>query len=612
MFGNFIYFIVALLIYTTYQPAAKPGLPLHQAFAAFLFISFLFLAATRFLFERLEKRSGRDSFRRIEEDYNSLVTRQSIMAIGVFAIDIYVLDLGAYLHRATLFNLIPTLEALLFLCLFIGYMAIVWAFAYNTHENLFRSEISKARFVGANISFAVPVLLPWFCLSVVADIITALPWEEPGDFLMSTEGQILYFLFFLVVIAVLGPALIQRFWGCRPLSDGFDRVRIEQICRRAGLAYREIMLWPMFGGKMITAGVMGLMRRFRYILVTPALLRHLEPVEIDAVMAHEIGHVKQNHLIFYLFFFVGYLVIAFAALDLVIYGILYSDAAFGWISNREAPGESAPFSIVFSIAMIGVFLIYFRYVFGYFMRNFERQADTYVYRLLDTARPLITTLKKIAINSGQSPDRPNWHHFSITQRVDYLERCEQSRSWIDRHNRKIMGSIVGYLLVMGAIGWGGYMLHYGGAGKMLSSGIFEKAIKSQIRDNPGDPELYLLLGDLYQGAGNLAGAVTAYEQALSRSPEDPRALNNLAWLYATAESPSFKRPRLALDLAQRAVRFSQEPHILDTLAESYFINGMYGEAIATEEKALARAVENYSYYLNQLRRFREKEKNTQP
>ena len=45
---------------------------------------------------------------------------------------------------------------------------------------------------------------------------------------------------------------------------------------------------------MITAAVMGLIKKFRYILVTQGLLQMLEPEEIDAVIAHEIGHVKKK------------------------------------------------------------------------------------------------------------------------------------------------------------------------------------------------------------------------------------------------------------------------------------------------------------------------------
>jgi len=73
------------------------------------------------------------------------------------------------------------------------------------------------------------------------------------------------------------------------------------------------------------------------------------------------------------------------------------------------------------------------------MRNFERQADIFVYEFQDNAGPLISSLKKIVTISGQPPEKPNWHHFSIRERIDYLRRCDADRSWVGRHHRKIRG-----------------------------------------------------------------------------------------------------------------------------------------------------------------------------
>ncbi|MCJ7833589.1 MAG: M48 family metalloprotease [Deltaproteobacteria bacterium] len=61
---------------------------------------------------------------------------------------------------------------------------------------------------------------------------------------------------------------------------------------------------------MLTAGVMGLVKRFRYLLITPALLDLLEPEELMGVVAHEIGHIRKRHLLFYLGFFAGYVLLA--------------------------------------------------------------------------------------------------------------------------------------------------------------------------------------------------------------------------------------------------------------------------------------------------------------
>jgi Zn-dependent protease with chaperone function len=185
---------------------------------------------------------------------------------------------------------------------------------------------------------------------------------------------------------------------------------------------------------MITAGVMGLVKRFRYILVTNALLQALDPAEVEAVIAHEIGHVKRKHLLFYLVFFAGYVLITYSVLNLLFYALVYAEPLFRIFIDLGI-GRITINSIALSLAMILLFLVYFRFIFGYFMRNFERQADGYVYNLFDSSLPLITTLKKIAVTSGQPPDRPNWHHFSITERIHYLVRCEEDRSTIKIHDR---------------------------------------------------------------------------------------------------------------------------------------------------------------------------------
>ena len=57
-------------------------------------------------------------------------------------------------------------------------------------------------------------------------------------------------------------------------------------------------------------------------------------------------------------------------------------------------------------------------------------------------------------------------------------------------------------------------------------------------------------------------------------------------------------------LARLAAKLEQSSYIFDTLAESYFINGMHQEAIAAGERALAMAKGNYAYYRAQLEKFR--------
>ena len=604
MFGNFIYFIIVLLIYLTYQPSGETNFGAFNAFAFFFILIFIFSYFTWIQFRRIEKKIATQSFSRLDHHFNSTLMRQSVLAILLFAVDIYGLNISSFLTGFALFEWIPTLQALLFLILFVFYLAIVWSFAYGPYQKLYRTDISRKSYVFSNISFSIPVLMPWLLLSGVSDIIHVLPFDAPKQFLSTTEGEISYFLFFLLAVAIMGPALIQKLWRCTPLEKGYYRERIEGLCQRAELEYADILYWPIFGGRMVTAGVMGLIKRFRYILVTPSLLNLLEPEEIDAVIAHEIGHIKRRHLLFYLAFFVGYMLLSYVAFDLIVYAIIYAKPIY-WIIEHSGLNQQTVFSGIFSIVIICVFLIYFRFVFGFFMRNFERQADVFVYTLFDSAGFLISTLEKIAVTSGQSPDKPNWHHFSISERIDYLKKCESNSIWIARHDKKVRKSILAYILGILIIGLIGYQLNFGAIGNRLNSHFFEKIILGELDKSPQNPILYTMLGDFYYSRSEFAGAIGAYENSLSLKPLNSKVLNNLAWLYATCTDPSFQDPQRALELAQKAIEIENSPYVWDTLAESYYINGLHQEAIAAGKQALDLAKKNRSYYLEQLEKFKE-------
>ena len=603
MFSNFIYFIIVLLIYATYQPSAETNFTPLDTGLLFVALHVLFITYNRSLFRGLLSRKEKESFARLDSRFNNLLTRQSILSIALFAIDVYGLSLPSFFISLPLFSHIPTVLALLFLALFVSYLAVVWGFAYDAYRHLYGADISRSTYVRSQISFSVPVLLPWLVLSGATDLINALPFAWLKDQLATTTGSVIYFMFFLVIVAVIGPVMIQKFWRCRPLEDSGPRERIEALCRKADLKYANILYWPIFGGRMITAGVMGLIKKFRYILVTTALLNTLDPAEIDAVIAHEIGHVKRYHLVFYLAFFAGFMLLTYASYDLILYAVIYTEPLFQ-AASRIGFNPLTLTSVFLSVNMVVLFLIYFRFIFGYFMRNFERQADGYVYTLFDSGRPLISTLEKIACASGQSPDRPNWHHFSISERIGHLSRCETDRGTIARHDRKVRNSILVFFGAMTLVAAGGYSLNFGQTGKQLSSHFFEKIIAREIEKHPQNPNLYRVLGDLYFETGNLKGVQQAYETALQLKPDSPQVLNNLAWLYATAKDPQLRNPVRALELAKAAASLLAEPHVLDTLAESYFVNGQYANALSTAQMALRLARDNSAYYRQQVERFR--------
>ncbi len=210
MFGNFIYFILVLLIYLTYQPSDETYFTGFESFTLFICLILIFSFFTRFQFQRIESRISKGKYLRIDHQFSSTLLHQSIMAIVLFAINIYGLNLSSFLADIAPFKTIPTLLALLFLLLFIFYLTIVWFFAFGSYQKLYQADISRQTYVFSNISFSVPVLLPWLFLSGIADIIQALPFEAPKRFLSTTAGEVSYFLFFLLGVAILGAGLDSK------------------------------------------------------------------------------------------------------------------------------------------------------------------------------------------------------------------------------------------------------------------------------------------------------------------------------------------------------------------------------------------------------------------
>lgn len=609
MFSNFLYFIVVLLIYATYMPSDTTNFSPGETTALFFSFIFFFVAMTRFLFRRIEKRIGFENPVLLDHRFTATQLRLSVLSVLVFALDIYTLNIIDFLEGIPILGHLPTFQAAVCILLFTTYLTIVWHASYTVYRRLNPSPPSRAGYVLSNISFAVPVLIPWFILSALIDILYALPSVFLKSILSSAAGEICCVLLFLVAVVVTGPALIQKFWRCKSLPPGPIRSRIESICRKAGVPYRDIVEWPVFGGRMITAGVLGLVKRFRYILVTRALLSHLSPEELDAVIAHEAAHVKKKHLLFYLFFLTGYMLVAFPAIDMIIYLSLFSKPAYSLIAAAGfRPSEAVTF--LRSAFLVLSVLIYFRYIFGYFMRNFERQADAYAFSMFGTAAALVTTFKKIAYTSGQSPDKPSWHHFSLRQRIDFLESCEWDRGRIAAHDRKVRRSIAVFLVSLILIGGVGYQLKFGDTGKKISKHLLqnileleEENLHREIENDPGNAELIALLGDLYFNRKDFQSTINAYEHALSITFDSPHVLNNLAWLYATCEVESLRNPDRALLLARRAAELDPSPETLDTLGESYFINGEYEKAVEAGKKTLELAESNREYYEEQLKKF---------
>jgi tetratricopeptide (TPR) repeat protein len=136
--------------------------------------------------------------------------------------------------------------------------------------------------------------------------------------------------------------------------------------------------------------------------------------------------------------------------------------------------------------------------------------------------------------------------------------------------------------------------HNNFANALLRKGRVDEAIahfQRALSLQPSLAEAHYNLGNALVQKGRLAEAVEHYEAAVAALPGNPFLRSNLAWLLATCPDAAVRNGARAVELAQQAERLSggKDTSILSALAAAYAEAGRFPEAIATAQKACARA-----------------------
>jgi len=601
MYSTLLYFIVVFSLYALYEQPAKPLCTSREVVVFVTAGYLLFWAGSSVVFGRLVSRytAGRYA----AEPFNAVHTRFlnwcTIAAIACFALDVYLLDLPYYftlvLPRG---NFVFALSGV---SVFFFFLLILWSTAFPSYRRFCNPEARLSHYLGSQTRLAVSIIVPWLLYTGIMDLLEFLP--EPVAVLLK-KSPVLYYVVvtvLFIVFALVYPRLLVKLLHCSPLPQGTLRSRLESFCRAARFRFTDIMLWDLFDGKLITAGVLGFMRSARYVLLSPTLLNLLTDEELEAVMAHEIGHVRHRHLWFYAVFVLGYGLVVYVLWAMVLWVVASQEGMLDALLTAD--GRTTPLaSLCAATLSVLVLLAYFRLLFGVFSRHFERQADTYAVKLTGTGAGIASSLEKIAAAGSLSRTAPNWHHFGIQERINYILQCSHDPGLVHRHDRTVRRLVMGYGAALCVVA----VFLYGTHDTLLADtqlNLVQKIAEKKVRLDPDNPALHFLLGNIYFEQQRFAEAEEHYRATLELNPNHAEALNNLAWLYATARDERFRNPEEALQLAQRAAELDPQPHVLDTLAESYFINGYYDQAIETIKQALAQEPDDITYYKEQLKKF---------
>ena len=258
-----------------------------------------------------------------------------------------------------------------------------------------------------------------------------------------------------LAVFVLAPLLIRRLWDTLPLPAGPLRERLSVMCIEHRVAVRDLLLWRTQGG-MINAAVMGLVGPVRFILLTDALLEQVQPERVEAVMAHEIAHVRLKHL------FTLMLAAAAGVVGLSVAGEAVLAAwpeTPGWVQGALAAAGAG-------LWVLG---------FGWVSRRVERQADTFAARHMaerhedpnrdDAARLLFDArsvhrmtgaLQSVADLNHIPVRKPSWRHGSIASRQAYLRGLVGTPAAAASVDRVVRGvTLLSAVVVVAALAWWG-------------------------------------------------------------------------------------------------------------------------------------------------------------
>lgn len=268
------------------------------------------------------------------------------------------------------------------------------------------------------------VLLLTLPLLVILGWMEALElWAKHSVFIADYEGW--FAAGGALAIFALAPLGVKLALDVVPLPHGPLRDRLLVLCTRYHISVRQLLLWRTYGG-VINGAVMGLFGRVRFILLTDGLLDRLTDGEIEAVMAHELGHVKRRHMVW-----MAVCAIAALAVSALILRLAIPDALADRILHLT--GTEAG---VDAVVMIGSLMIW-GVLFGFISRRFERQADTFAVQHLSRSYPdptlgpdvihpaaievVSSALRRVAMLNHIPLDRPSWRHGSMGWRIGYLQ-----------------------------------------------------------------------------------------------------------------------------------------------------------------------------------------------
>jgi len=249
-------------------------------------------------------------------------------------------------------------------------------FGFNKSTlKLWIMDLCKGAAVGLVLGYPLLCLVLWF-----------VAWQPKWWWLWAWAALL---IFQLVMLALAPRLILPLFNKLSPMPEGELRERLLELAHRTG--FRCAAIDVMDGSKRSThsnAFFTGF-GRFRRIVFYDTLLAQLSPRELEAVLAHEIGHYRRGH--------VPKMFLLSAVTSLAALGLLAWLAGQSWfLTGFRFPADAGMAAALLLFALLmGLVTFWSQPLSNAWSRRHEYEADAFARAALGEAAPLVTALRKL-------------------------------------------------------------------------------------------------------------------------------------------------------------------------------------------------------------------------
>jgi STE24 endopeptidase len=236
------------------------------------------------------------------------------------------------------------------------------------------------------------------------------------------------FMGLFILMAQLAPVvLFPIFYKFEPLDDEDLRRRLVVLSERAGTRVRGVYRWKLSEkSKKANAALTGL-GATRRIILADTLLDNYTPEEIEAVLAHELGHHVHRHILKSIFVQAVITLAGFWAANWTLhYAVERHLFDFDELSDFANLPLLALVSVVLSFLLMPALNAYSRFN--------ERQADRYAFESIASVDPFISSMNKLAEQNLAERTPSKWIEWFFHSHPAVSRRLAAAKEWSRKHN----------------------------------------------------------------------------------------------------------------------------------------------------------------------------------